>query len=81
MTECLFDLIWIQKSILNGNRIALSVDGNSNYPTVSTHALLRLNQNDKISTGASGSVYTSDFSLGGDRPQQQTFEGVLLKPN
>ena len=70
-----------QISHLNGNRIVLSSDSNSSYPSVQTHAILRLNRNDKISTGASGTHYTSNFSEGNDRLQYQTFEGILFKPN
>ena len=70
-----------QNRNLNGERIALSADNNSSYPGVQTHAILRLNRNDRISAGSGGTTFSGTFNTSNDKLQYQTFEGFLLRPN
>jgi len=65
-------------SDVNGVKRAYSNDGNSNYPTVQVHAILKLSQNDKVNSESSGSIHTGAYNVGGDENQFQVFEGYLL---
>ena len=63
---------------VNDERKALGADDDSSYPSVMTHAILKLHRNDKVSTGAGGSHYNGGFDSS-DYRHYQTFEGILLK--
>ena len=63
---------------VNDERKAFGADNDSSYPSVMTHAILKLDRNDKVSTGTGGSMYHGTYH-GSDHTHYQTFEGVLLK--